>query len=176
MLLLFLFQLLQWLVSILQSGVSVHVLIFVLGIVAISSLFPCLLLYGSCPCLVACLLYFPPHFEGWISVVSCSAFTFCCPSFVIVILILTVFNMFSCASAPFLLLTNQLSLCMYTSFFPLSFVLLSLVCAIFLVSSCLFWGFLFELLFSVLNALFFMSCESLRLFRSFSLQLPPFGS
>lgn len=107
----FISQLLQWLVSILQSGVSVHVLIFVLGIVAISSLFPCLLLYGSCPCLVACLLYFPPHFEGWISVVSCSAFTFCFPSFVIVILILTVFNMFSCASSPFLLLTNQLSLC-----------------------------------------------------------------
>lgn len=137
----FISRLLQWLVSILQSGVSVHVLIFVLGIVAISSLFPCLLLYGSCPCLVACLLYFPPHFEGWISVVSCSAFTFCFPSFVIVILILTVFNMFSCASSPFLLLTNQLSLCIYTSFFPLSFVLLSLVCAIFIVSSCLFWFF-----------------------------------
>lgn len=159
-----------------QSGVSVHVLIFVLGIVAISSLFPCLLLYGSCPCLVACLLYFPPHFEGWISVVSCSAFTFCFPSFVIVILILTVFNMFSCASSPFLLLTNQLSLCIYTSFFPLSFVYFPWFVLFSLFPHACFGFFCLSCFFSILNALFFMSCEILRLFRSFSLQLPPFGS
>lgn len=69
------------------------------------------------------------------------------------------------------------SLCVYivlSFLFPLFyfpwFVLFSLF------PHACFGVFCLSCFFSVLNALFFMSCEILRLFRSFSLQLPPFGS
>lgn len=69
------------------------------------------------------------------------------------------------------------SLCVYivlSFLFPLFyfpwFVLFSLF------PHACFGVFCLSCFFSVLNALFFMSCEILHLFRSFSLQLPPFGS